>query len=133
MDSLPTTSIPTMPVANAAPVTKAKASMPSSPAAPPSGMGLGALPSNSSSTFGFTSAASSSSVHVEHASTNTPTIPPPHKKPTLKSRREALANQLPLKAGRQVAFRPPKKGADAGKEEWILARIESCLSGDKNK
>lgn len=67
-------------------------------------------------------------------STIAPPAPAPVKKPTLKSRRDALANQLPLKAGRQVAFRQPRKtGADLGKEEWILARIEYSIGGDKNK
>lgn len=56
----------------------------------------------------------------------------PIRKNSIKTRRDALAGQLPLKAGRQVAFRQPKK--DSGiKEEWILARIENCIGTDKNR
>jgi len=59
-----------------------------------------------------------------------------------KARREALADQLPLKPGRKVAFRPVlKKGAigvdvkkdDVGGEEWIMASVKRCINQDKNR
>lgn len=81
-----------------------------------SGMGLGAMPSAHGTSQ--TSASGSTSARKESTST--------------KTRRDALAGQLPLKAGRQVAFRQPKKDA-ALKEEWILARIENPIGGDKNR
>jgi len=58
-----------------------------------------------------------------------------------KARREALADQLPLKPGRKVAFRPvSKKGAissdgkkEDGGEEWIMAVVKKCINQDKNR
>jgi len=57
-----------------------------------------------------------------------------------KARREALADQLPLKPGRKVAFRPVSKkgvvGPDGKKEdgeEWILASVRRCINQDKNR
>jgi SAGA-associated factor 29 len=57
-----------------------------------------------------------------------------------KARREALADQLPLKPGRKVAFRPVSKkgvvGPDGKKEdgeEWIMASVKRCINQDKNR
>lgn len=56
-----------------------------------------------------------------------------------KSRREALAKQLPLQEGRKVAFHPPvnsKPGeVETGPDEntWILAVITKCINQDKNR
>lgn len=50
---------------------------------------------------------------------------------TAKSKKEAIAAQLPLQVGRQVAFRLPSKAGDGKKDEWILANVKS--STDKNK
>lgn len=50
-----------------------------------------------------------------------------------KSRREALARQLPLQEGRKVAFHPPagKPGDEADENTWILAVVTKCI--DKNR
>ncbi|KAJ3763702.1 SGF29 tudor-like domain-containing protein [Lentinula raphanica] len=55
-----------------------------------------------------------------------------------KARREALARQLPLQEGRQVAFHPPpNKGnnavAESDDNNWILAVVDKCINGDKNR
>jgi len=55
-----------------------------------------------------------------------------------KARREALAPQLPLQEGRQVAFHPPNTKTDSGAgngkdEEWILAVVTRCINQDKNR
>lgn len=59
-----------------------------------------------------------------------------------KARREALADQLPLKPGRKVAFRPVKKGgsqagdskkSEDGGDEWIMAFVKRCINQDKNR
>ncbi|KAK4057187.1 hypothetical protein OIO90_001682 [Microbotryomycetes sp. JL221] len=57
-------------------------------------------------------------------------------KSTAKSRRDAITAQLPLTPGRQVAFRQPIKGNNAGsnndvKDDWILAVVIASL--DKNR
>jgi SAGA-associated factor 29 len=54
-----------------------------------------------------------------------------YRKLTSKGRKDALASQLPLASGRQVAFRQPIKVGSP--EEWILARIVTCIQGDKNR
>lgn len=54
-----------------------------------------------------------------------------------KARREAWAKQLPLLGGRQVAFHPPPNKASAVTEaddnNWILAVVDKCINGDKNR
>ncbi|KDQ62429.1 hypothetical protein JAAARDRAFT_30341 [Jaapia argillacea MUCL 33604] len=58
-----------------------------------------------------------------------------------KARREALAKQLPLQEGRNVAFHPPPHGAKPGETSngdgddnaWILAVIMKCINQDKNR
>ncbi|KAK2465189.1 hypothetical protein APHAL10511_002543 [Amanita phalloides] len=56
----------------------------------------------------------------------------------VKSRKEALAKQLPLQQGRKVAFRPggdksANSGADADESTWILALVTRCISAEKHK
>ncbi|GAA5899007.1 hypothetical protein JCM8208_002975 [Rhodotorula glutinis] len=68
--------------------------------------------------------------------------------PTLKSRRDALAAQLPLRPGRPIAVKESKKSAVPGAppgagsplggppgaaDNYILGRIVMCLGGDKNR
>lgn len=84
------------------------------------------------------SAASSS-----HTPAAAPFMAPPvgqgeRRKPvTNQHRKQALQGQLPLAPGRQVAFRQPStKGGshvDSKREEWILARVNHCIQGDKNR
>lgn len=73
-----------------------------------------------------------------------PQQPPPiapvstgnYKKPTLKARKDALAAQLPLKAGRQIAVKESKKGAPVVPgvpDNYILGRIVTNIQGDKNR
>ncbi|KZS90459.1 hypothetical protein SISNIDRAFT_457608 [Sistotremastrum niveocremeum HHB9708] len=59
-----------------------------------------------------------------------------------KSRRDALNAQLPLQAGRKVAFHPPaSKNAGEGKDgdggqaetDWILAVVKGLIPGDKKR
>ncbi|KAL0579131.1 hypothetical protein V5O48_002863 [Marasmius crinis-equi] len=53
-----------------------------------------------------------------------------------KARREALARQLPLKAGRKVAFHPPPNkhaGVADSEDQWILAVVTKCINADKNR
>jgi len=55
-----------------------------------------------------------------------------------KARREALGPQLPLLAGRKVAFHPPagKTGEGASTDvddTWILAVVVECINQDKNR
>ncbi|GAA5936666.1 Sgf29p [Sporobolomyces koalae] len=52
------------------------------------------------------------------------------KKSTIKSRKENLQAQLPLKPGRMICVRQSKKDAPG---DWILGRIISCIQGDKNR
>ena len=100
----------------------------------PTGMGLSAMPGATSNQSAASTSSASTSAPVAKSST-------PAGGRKQKNRRDALANQLPLKTGRSVAFRQPKKGNEVsggvtmagGKEDWILARIENCIGGDKNK
>ncbi|CAH7675284.1 SGF29 tudor-like domain-domain-containing protein [Phakopsora pachyrhizi] len=49
-------------------------------------------------------------------------------------RRVTHRDQLPLQPGRLVAFKRPKKPSDSlGMEEWIMAKVVKCISGDKNR
>lgn len=60
---------------------------------------------------------------------------PMNKKPTAKSRKDALLAQLPLRPGRTIAVKESKKAATAGpaSDTYILGRIVQCLQGDKNR
>ncbi|GAA5851511.1 hypothetical protein JCM8547_001118 [Rhodosporidiobolus lusitaniae] len=58
-----------------------------------------------------------------------------YKKPSIKSRKDALNAQLPLKPGRQVAVKEAKKGTapQTVPDNYILGRIVTNLQGDKNR
>ncbi|BGP53231.1 hypothetical protein JCM8202_002558 [Rhodotorula sphaerocarpa] len=60
---------------------------------------------------------------------------PVAKKPTAKSRRDALIAQLPLRPGRTIAVKESKKTTAPGpvSDNYILGRIVQCLQGDKNR
>ncbi|KAK4688365.1 SAGA-associated factor 29, partial [Tremellales sp. Uapishka_1] len=47
------------------------------------------------------------------------------------SKRDSFADQLPLQAGRKVAFRQPAAKGSGDDEEWILATIKRCIGGDR--
>lgn len=50
-----------------------------------------------------------------------------------KERKAWIESQLPLKEGRPVAFRPPKKKgeqAEAGATEFIQGKVVGVVSGD---
>lgn len=56
-----------------------------------------------------------------------------------KTRREALAKQLPLQKGRKVAFHPPAgkptggSTADTDENTWILAVVTKSINADKTR
>ncbi|KAG8916358.1 hypothetical protein FRC01_003212, partial [Tulasnella sp. 417] len=60
-----------------------------------------------------------------------------------RTKREWLLHQLPLQAGRKVAFRQPSggkvggaggEGGDAdGETSWILVTVKRCIGNDRNK
>ncbi|GAA6017955.1 hypothetical protein JCM10207_002718 [Rhodosporidiobolus poonsookiae] len=59
-----------------------------------------------------------------------------YKKPSLKSRKDALLAQLPLKSGRQIAVKESKKGPTGPTvtpDNFILGRVVQCIQGDKNR
>ncbi|TKA58542.1 hypothetical protein B0A53_00283 [Rhodotorula sp. CCFEE 5036] len=57
------------------------------------------------------------------------------KKPTAKSRKDALLAQLPLRPGRTIAVKESKNASASGpaSDNYILGRIVQCLQGDKNR
>lgn len=49
-------------------------------------------------------------------------------------RRVIYRDQLPLLPGRLVAFKRPKKTSDSSTEDqWIMAKVVKCISGDRNR
>jgi SAGA-associated factor 29 len=88
-------------------------------------------PSFESQTQSQSHSLNAASPRVKSARSVTP-VPPPSS--SVKVKKEAYHDQLPLQAGRRVAFKvPPSSKAEGGEEEeWILVTIRRCL-GDKIK